>query len=93
MRTCEHSIPLDDLCPKCEAIADRQIERKAELQPPRDSCPPLAWERRAFGKAAKPVPVYTSKDAALDAMIDRDEEYERATGDEQMRRDERVMGR
>jgi hypothetical protein len=63
MRTCEHSIPIDDYCPKCEAI-----ERKT-----------------------KPVPVYTSKDAALDYALDRDEEYERATGEEQMRRDDRIM--
>ena len=65
MTTCEHSIPLDDYCPKCEAI-----ERKT-----------------------KPAPVYTSKDAALDYALDRDEEYERATGEEQMRKDERIMQR
>jgi hypothetical protein len=64
MRTCEHSIPLDDYCPKCEAI-----ERKT-----------------------KPVSVYTSKDAALDYALDRDEEYERATLEEQGRRDDRIMG-
>ena len=31
--------------------------------------------------------------AAFNHYLDRDEEYERATGEEQMRRDDRVMGR
>jgi hypothetical protein len=64
MRTCEHSIPLDDYCTKCEAI-----ERKT-----------------------KPVPVYKTSDFAVDYALDRDEEHERATLDEQMRRDDRIMG-
>ena len=65
MNLCPHSIPLDDYCPKCEAIIDRRT---------------------------RPVSVYTSKDAALDYALDRDEEYERATGEEQMRKYERIMG-
>ena len=64
MNLCPHSIPLDDYCPKCEAI-----ERKT-----------------------KPVPVYKTSDFAVDYALDRDEEYERATGDEQMRKYERIMG-
>ena len=64
MRTCEHSIPIDDYCPKCEAT-----ERKT-----------------------KPVPVWISTER-LERMLDREEEHERATGEEQMRKYERIMQR
>jgi hypothetical protein len=60
MRTCEHSIPLDDYCPKCEAI-ERKTKQDAE-------------------------------EAALDAMLDRDEAHERATGDLESIRNTRIMG-
>jgi hypothetical protein len=60
MNLCPHSIPLDDYCPKCEAI-----EREAKQD---------------------------REDAAFDHYLDRKGEHERATLDEQMWRDERIMG-
>jgi hypothetical protein len=99
MTLCPHSIPLDDYCPKCEAIEGVKkcpncggwgfIPYNPNLNPSSFPCDASAKCSRCGGSG---IERNDAEDAAFNHYLDREEEHERATGDEQMRRDDRIMG-